>query len=107
MPRGKRRSDDSNANVAASIVTPQLSLGYQQITDLTNAVGLDVPHGCCFALIQAEGANVRWRDDGEDPAATVGMRLLSGEERRYDGNLSSIKFIQEGSGAKINISYYG
>lgn len=107
MPRGKRRPDESHVPVVASIPAPQLVLGYQQITDLTTAQALTPPSSACVALIQSEGAAVRWRDDGQNPAASVGMRLLVNSELRYDGNLSTIRFIQEGSGAKLNVSYYG
>lgn len=107
MPRGKKRPDESHVPVVGSIPAPQLPLGYQQITDLTGAVSLDVPSGACIAVIQPEGASVRWRDDGIAPAASVGMRAAAGSELRYDGDLGSVQFIQEGSGAKLNISYYG
>ena len=58
--------------------------GYQQITDLSSSVGLTVPtvtpEGLngkpVFALIIAEGAPIRWRDDGTAPTASVGMPLV-------------------------------
>jgi len=81
--------------------------GYQQITDLSAAVGLTVPAAAMAALIQAEGAVVRWRDDGTDPEATVGMRLLQDFDMWYTGDLSAITFIEESASATLNISYYG
>lgn len=107
MPRGRPRKDQSHVPVVASIPAPQLSLGYQQITDLTAVVGLTVPAGTGVAVIQAEGAPVRWRDDGNAPTASVGMRVPIGSELRYDGDPNALRFIQEASGAKLNISYYG
>lgn len=107
MPRTKLRPDSSRPPVVASIPGPQLPQGYQQVTDLTAVVSINPPANVCLAVIQAEGAAIRWRDDGVNPTATVGMRLPLGSELRYDGNLSAIRFIQEGSGGKLNISYYG
>jgi len=89
-------------------------MGYQQITDLSSAVGLTVPtqtpNGsntkANFALIIAETQNVRWRDDGTNPTASVGMLLVAGTPLQYDGDLSRIKFIETTGSAKLNISYY-
>jgi hypothetical protein len=88
--------------------------GYQQITSLTAAAGLTVPtvtpEGLngkpVFALIIAEGAPVRWRDDGVAPTATVGMPLAVGVPLQYDGDLNKIRFIQQSATGIINISYY-
>jgi hypothetical protein len=88
--------------------------GYQQITTLNTAQNLTVPTRTpeglngkpVFALIVAEGAPVRWRDDGTNPTATVGMPLAIGVPLQYDGDLTKIKFIEQSASAKINISYY-
>lgn len=89
-------------------------LGYQQITSLSSATGLTVPQidlnglNCrpTIAMIVAEGQAVRWRDDDVNPAASVGMPLAVGVTLQYDGDLTKIKFIEQVSGAKLNISYY-
>lgn len=107
MPRCKKRQDQSSIPVVASMPAPLLALGYEQVTALDSVKGLTAPDGAIYALIQTEGANVRWRDDGPSPSATVGMRLPVGSELHYDGNMASLRVIQEGSGAKLNISYYG
>jgi hypothetical protein len=79
--------------------------GYQQITDLSAAVGLTVPHpDTAYAIITVEGQNVRWRDDGQLPTATVGQLMRPGDSLRYDGPLTAIRFI--GAGATLNASYY-
>jgi hypothetical protein len=88
--------------------------GYQQITTLTSATGLTVPtvtpEGLngkpVFALIVAEGAPVRWRDDSTAPTATVGMPLAIGVPLQYDGDLSKIRFIQQSASGILNVSYY-
>lgn len=89
-------------------------MGYQQITDLSTATGLTVPQkdlqGLAgtprIAIITPEAQAVRWRDDGVAPTATVGMPLAAGVTLQYDGDLSQIQFIEQTSGAKLNITYY-
>ena len=87
--------------------------GYEQIT-VNTAKGLTVPSRTpnglnekpVFALIVAEGAAVRWRDDGTDPTASIGMPLAVGVPLQYDGDLNKIKFIQQAANGIINVSYY-
>lgn len=82
-------------------------LGYTQLTSLSSAVGLGtIPQGATLALIVPETQGVRWRDDGTDPTASVGMPVASGSYLSYDGDLNRIKFIQQSASAKINISFY-
>ena len=89
-------------------------LGYQQITSLSSATGLTVPQtdlnglACkpTIAIIVAESAGVRWRDDNTAPTSTVGMPLASGVTFQYDGDLNKIQFIEQTGTAKLNISYY-
>lgn len=93
--------------MAGVIDQPHEALGYEQIVDLSTAVGLTVPRGAKFALIQAEGANVRWRDDGTAPTATVGMLLSTTSDGLwFTGDLRAVRFIQTTAGAKLNVSYY-
>lgn len=80
--------------------------GYQQITSLSAAASLTVPAGSRWALIIAETQAVRWRDDGTNPTASVGIPLATGTAFWYSGALSSIKFIEQTASAKINVSYY-
>lgn len=87
--------------------------GYEQITVNTSkelTVPPRTPEGLnekpVFALIVAEVAAVRWRDDGTAPTASVGMPLAVGVPLQYDGDLNKIRFIQQSAGAIINVSYY-
>lgn len=92
---------------AVQIKTKARPLGYQQITDVSSAVGLTLPTtGTEVAVIHVESQPVRWRDDGTNPTSSVGMYLAAGETLIYDGNLLSIKFIETAASAKLNISYY-
>lgn len=89
-------------------------LGYQQITPLSASTGLTVPQtdlnglACkpSIAIITVEAQAVRWRDDDVAPTASVGMPLASGATLQYDGDLGKIRFIEQVSGAKLNVTYY-
>jgi len=81
-------------------------LGYQQITSVSSASGLTPPQGATLALIVPETQAIRWRDDGTNPTASVGMPVAAGSYLSYDGDLNRIKFIEQSASAKINVSYY-
>lgn len=59
-----------------------------------------------FAVIVCETQAVRWRDDGTDPTATVGMPLAIGTYMQYDGKLRSLKFIGQAGQAIVNVALY-
>ena len=89
------------------------ALGYQQITSLSAATALTVPKGATRAVIRCETQSVRWRDDGTDPTASVGMLMLAADQPYvYDAfnqatqALYPIKFIETAASAKLNIAYY-
>ena len=82
---------------------------FEQITGLSSAKGLTTAtYGAgTIALLQAESQPIRWRDDGTDPTASVGMRLTPGSDPwPYGGSLAAIKFIEEAASGKLNCSYY-
>lgn len=90
-------------------------MGYQQINGVTSGTSLTVPSvdpvtGLSamptHAVIVAESQTVRWRDDGTNPTASVGMPLTPGSTFIYDGDLKRIRFIQTVTGATLNITYY-
>ena len=83
-----------------------LPLKYQQITALSSAVGLKPATHARIAKIQAISEDVRWRDDGGTPTATVGMVLAAGGEMNYTGDLTKIVFIETSASAELNVSYY-
>lgn len=84
------------------------SLGFQQITSLSSAAGLTIPDGTVRIVVHAETQNVRWRDDGTDPTASIGMILTTTGELSYNSaSLPRLKFIETAASAKINVTYYG
>lgn len=99
----------------ASVSAYRRPLGYQQLTLTPAAQQLTLPANVAgfvvgYCVIQCDGSATtdyaRWRDDGTDPTATVGMQLFQGQELDYSGDLSKLSFII-GNGAPIlNVSYY-
>ena len=83
------------------------SIGYQQITSLASATNLTVPTTggqVAWALICAETAGVRWRDDGTAPTASVGQPLAAGQCFQYAGPLLTIQFIAQTGSPVLDIS---
>lgn len=92
-----------NAGNKETPLTPQ---GYEQITDLSSVVALTPPGSAVYAMMQADGNPIRWRDDGVDPSATVGLRLPLNFSYWYTGSLAALRLVEEVSGAKLNVAYY-
>lgn len=84
------------------------ALGYQQLTSLSGATALTVPAGASLAMCIPETQAVRWRDDGTNPTATVGMPLAVGDTLFLDTSAMAVfKVIEQTASAKLNVSYYG
>lgn len=81
-------------------------MGYEQITSLSSAQGLTVPTGSDFCTLQCETQDVRMRDDGTDPTASVGQYLVANTIYEYYGDMSAVKFIETSASAKLNVHYY-
>jgi hypothetical protein len=81
-------------------------IGYQQISTLTAAVGLTAPRGARGAIITVETQGVRWRDDGTNPTAAIGMPVAAGTTFEYNGDVTKIKFIEQAASAKLNVAYF-
>ena len=65
-----------------------------------------IPSAAWFALVQPQGCDVNWRDDGTAPTTTVGMKLTDGTTLKYDARLASIKVIARSGSGTLNVSYY-
>jgi len=103
----------ATVNIAPYFYT---SLGYCQITTLTSATTL-VTASCAtgavptlnskvIAQICVETASVRYRDDGTAPTAAIGIPAAAGTCFQYTGPLNAIQFIQQASGAILDVGFY-
>jgi hypothetical protein len=82
--------------------------GFQRITSLSGATALTVPAGSSIAVIGCTTQNVRWRDDGTSPTATVGMLIRTTDQPFiYRGDLGRLKFIEAAASASLEVAYYG
>jgi hypothetical protein len=60
-------------------------------------------------MIQAESVSLRYRADGVDPSATVGVLLAAGECHTLnvgEGNISNIKVIGTAVNAILNVTAF-
>lgn len=65
-----------------------------------------VINGSKLAYIQAESKNVRYRDDGAAPTASVGIQIAAAASILYAGTATALRFIEEAASAKVNILFY-
>lgn len=83
--------------------------GYEQATISNAAEALAaVPDRSNYAIIRVTGGAVRYRDDGTDPTAAVGVPLDAGDILHYSGNRAdALKFIRRDStDATLDVTYY-
>lgn len=83
--------------------------GFQTVATLSSAVVLpSIPPGTTYTRVQALAQNVRWRNDGIAPTASIGHQLLAGALLEINWtHPRSFQFIEETSAANLVISYYG
>lgn len=97
---------------AQTVSSAQLApLGYCQLSSLSGATKLTsctngIPTTASVIVVAAETQAVRWRDDGTAPTASVGMPIATGSALVYQGDLTTIQFIEETASAKIDVSFY-
>jgi len=83
--------------------------GYHQLAAGSMSSAISVPGSGSVVVIQAEAQNVRYRADGEDPTATVGMLLAAGESHTIqigNGNIRTIRVIESAGGAILNVTTF-
>jgi hypothetical protein len=75
---------------------------------VSSATSLTVPSGATYAVVCAEGANVRYTVDGTTPTASTGMPLLQNSciSLQNAATLNKFQAIQQSSTATIDVSYY-
>ena len=83
--------------------------GFQTITVGVAAGGLTVPQRARLAVITVVTDNVRYRDDGTDPTATVGHLVTAGSTIVVCGgpSLGAFRMIRQTGDATATVSYYG
>lgn len=93
----------SGAPPAGGGPTPK---GYQQIALGSGVETLTVPVGATLAIVNVEGADARYTDDGSTPSASVGMNIYNKTTTPLP-NPAALKFFRQAAGAILNVSYYG
>lgn len=77
---------------------------------MTIVQSLTVPPGARSVDLEAEGAAIRYRDDGVNPTATVGQLLPvpagGAPPLTYFGNMSKLRFIQTAPTATLDAIFY-
>jgi hypothetical protein len=69
-------------------------------------VATQVTAGAKQVIVQADGQNVRYRLDGTNPTATVGVLILNGTSQIFNmTDAAAAKFIQVSATAVINATY--
>ncbi len=90
-------------------------MGFQQIAAFSTVQSLTIPtttiNGTTvyptMAVFRCETNNVRWRDDGTAPTASVGQLLLPADDYiMYPGVLSALQFIPVTGSATLDVCYY-
>lgn len=86
-------------------------LGYCQLTATGTAALIStcsggVPARTVWAVLCVETANIRWRDDGTNPTASVGMPATAGQCIYYSGTMSAFAIISQSGSPVVNISFY-
>jgi hypothetical protein len=89
-----------------AVIPAGVPLGFVQIAVSSSAVALTVPSGATYALVEATGASVLWRDDGQNPTTTTGMTIVAGQAPIAMANLQALKFIAASGSAQLAVSFY-
>lgn len=75
--------------------------------NVDNGMVMTPPPGAWGVLLRAETQNIRWRDDGPMPTASVGMLMLPADVPYwYAGNLTTFAFISATAGAVLHAVFY-
>ncbi|MGQ0668558.1 MAG: hypothetical protein ACT4PO_02605 [Actinomycetota bacterium] len=83
--------------------------GYENITGLSVVKGVTLTGaaaGTRYLLLKTETQPVRWRDDGTDPTAALGILIDVGDEFWYTGDPSAIKFIETAVSASLHVAKF-
>jgi len=92
-----------------TVLEPREVTGYHQKAAGTIDTAASVPGTGGIVMIQAEAIDVRYRLDGVNPTAAVGILLASGETHTLnvgEGNISKIKVIGVANNAILNVTAF-
>jgi hypothetical protein len=88
-------------------------MGFAQILMTSNpqtfaAAGVTVPTGARLAVMTVDSANIRYRDDGAAPTASIGIQLSSSATQPYEysGDLTAVQFIAVSGSPLLNVAFY-
>lgn len=82
------------------------AIGFGGVT-VTGTTTFVIPTQANMVLLVAEGANVRWRDDGKVPTPTSGMLMqTSTPPFEYSGNLGQLQMIAVSGTATVDANFY-
>lgn len=59
-----------------------------------------------YAIMFAETAPVRWRDDGGAPTAAIGPEVPAATYYGYSGTMSALQFIAASGSPLLNVAFY-
>ena len=91
------------AGVKDQVLKP---LGHQQIANPAASTALTVPDGASYAFLNCTaGTAIRMRGDAGAPTASLGCRLAAGDKLWWNGDLRSIRVIQETTGT-LDVEYF-
>ena len=83
-------------------------LGYQQITSLAAATALTIPAGTSAIEVVAITQACRWRADGTNPTASIGMPLFPGVPYVFEiEQFAAIRVIETAATANLEVTYFG
>jgi hypothetical protein len=83
----------------------QVSIG-ATAQSLAALIGASIPSGARVVYIEPEGGDIRFRDDGTAPTASVGLRIYNGVAWPYIGNLSAQQLIAVTGSVTVNLAFY-
>ncbi len=102
---------------AGTVITGQVSgttggagtyqLSATNTASSASATSGGTPTGATMASLDAETANVRYRDDGAAPTSSVGTLIVAATPPLlYSGTLSQLQFIAASGSPLLNVSFY-
>lgn len=85
-------------------------IGYRQVTVSTTAVAIPtIPAGATRAVVVVEAQPLRYRDDGTNPTASVGMLCVAATRFELESRASILAFKAIRSGGTdsvLSVSFY-